>query len=104
MTPDINQILGRNPRSCSRGAPLGDTNFRDSEAPLYLQRVRLIDGDYGKDGTYWGASPTGHVWCACNGEDYEFAPAMGTRIYVRAKTREEAKAEVLRLYPDAKVK
>lgn len=99
--PDINKILAKHPRSCARGAPLGDINFRDSDAPLYLQQLRLVDGDYGADGTYWGGGGD-PIYCAFNGEDDTYAAAMGTRIYVRARNREGAKRAVLEMYPDVK--
>ena len=100
MTPNINQILARDPRYTQRGAPLGDTNFHMADSPLYLQRVRFIDHDYAPDGTYWGGTDT-PLWCAFNGDDDEYAAGHGTRIYVRAKTRDEAKAAVQRDYPTA---
>lgn len=92
-TPDINRILAANPRSCARGAPLGDRNLTDAHSPLYLQRVRFTDGCYAPDNTYWGMPAD--LWCAFNGEDDDFAPAMGTRIYVRAKNRREAALHIL---------
>lgn len=98
-TPNINQILRANPRSCKYGAPMGAINRNDSDSPLYLQRVHFVDGDYGADGTYWGGGRgTEPLWCAFNGEDDKFAPAMGTRIYVRAKNRREAALRVLADY------
>ena len=101
-TVDINQLLRLDRRSCARGAPMGDRNTVESTSPLYLQRVRFIDGDYAPDGTYWGASRTaGPIWCAFNGHDYpDYAAAKGTRIYVRAHTRKEAVEKVLKDYPD----
>jgi hypothetical protein len=104
-TPNINQILRKNPRSCRYGAPLGDRNFHDSEGPLLLQRVQMVDGDYAPDGTYWGGGfLTKPLWCAFNPEDERFAPAQGSRIYVRAFTREQAISEVREIYPDATFK
>lgn len=99
MTPDINQILRKDPRYTKYGAPLGDTNFHLTQGPLYLQKVRFEDCDYAADGTYWGGSDT-PLWCAFNGDDEEYAAGHGARIYVRAKTREEAKAAVLADFPD----
>lgn len=98
--PDINQILRKDQRYTNRGAPLGDHNFHMSDSPLFLQRVRFIDHDYAPDGTYWGNNGT-PLWCAFNGDDDEYAAGHGSRIYVRAKTREEAKAAVQRAYPEA---
>jgi hypothetical protein len=107
----INKIL-RQPkyrRNCARGAPLGAVNFVsegvDEDRPLRCQRVYLVDGDYGPDGTYWGASEkAGHIYCAFNdGQDGDpYAPAMGVRLYTRAWTYGQAKAEFTRKYPTIK--
>ena len=43
-TPNINKILAANPRYTRNGAPLGDTNFHLATSPLYLQRVRFVEG------------------------------------------------------------
>ena len=97
-TPNINKILAANPRYTRNGAPLGDTNFHLATSPLYLQRVRFVDGDYAPDGTYWGDNGT-PLWCAFNGDDGDDAAGYGSRIYVRAKTRDEAKTSILAEYP-----
>lgn len=99
-TPNINQILRKDPRYTQRGAPLGDTNFHLAESPLYLQKVCFEDHDYAPDGTYWGNNGT-PLWCAFNGDDEKYAAGHGSRIYVRAKTRDEAKDAVQRDYPEA---
>lgn len=102
---NINKILRANPRSCARGAPMGDSdNTAGPLKNLRCQRVYLVDGDYGPDGTYWGASSkAGHIYGAFNdGQDGDqYAPAMGVRIYVRAHTYEQAKREVAKRYPGA---
>jgi hypothetical protein len=87
-TPDINKILKANPRSCTYGAPLGYHHHNDSDSELYCQRVRIDAGGYAPDNTYWGHGET--LWCAFNGEDDKFAPAMGTRAFVRAGSMAEA--------------
>jgi hypothetical protein len=49
---DINAILRDDPRSCERGAPMGASDWREEksyDAALHLQKLRLIDGDYGAD-------------------------------------------------------
>lgn len=95
-TPDINAILRADPRSGKYGAPMGCSNWDDSTGPLYLQRVRFVDGDYGADGTYWGGGRGSEpLWCAFNGDDAEHKAGHGTRIYVRAKSRAEAMALIL---------
>lgn len=98
-TPNINKILRASPVSCARGAPLGAGSFHECGQRLYLQRVRLVDGCYAPDGTYWGAGVP--LWCAFNTADGEFATAMGTRIYTRAITRQQAKQRILDEYRSA---
>jgi len=83
-TPNINKILAKESVSSGYGAPMGARNIVEkSSLPLLLQRVDLVDGDYSKDGTYWGSGGE-PLWCAFNQEDDNHAPAMGTRVYVRA--------------------
>jgi len=91
-TPDINKILRADRRSCARGAPMGASDIYDGSIRLYLQRVRFVDGDYGPDGTYWGYSDGEHLYCAFNGDSPGSKAGYGTRIYVRAESRSEAKS------------
>lgn len=105
-TININKILRNDRRSMTNGAPMGDSDdFPEDRRniPLHCQRVYFIDGDYGPDGTYWGASDrAGYIYCAFNGGVRDdFAPAMGVRVYVRACTHAQAKAAVRAQYPDA---
>ena len=55
--------------------------------PLYLQRLRMIDGDYDTGGAYWGGTPGQPMWCA-------FSADLSVMIFTRAATREEAKRAV----------
>jgi hypothetical protein len=102
---NINKILRTKIRNLSRGAPMGDTDCVEGPLTnLRCQRVYLVDGDYGPDGTYWGASTKhGHIYCAFNdgGDGDDWAPACGVRIYVRAFTYEQAKRVVAERYPGA---
>jgi hypothetical protein len=97
MTPDINQILRKDPVWCGRGAPMGRSDWHDSKSPLYLQKVRMVDGDYAPDGTYWGSGTP--LWCAFNGTDDRFVAGAGTRIYLRAIDRKDAKVQIQARYP-----
>jgi len=105
MKLDINKILRATPRNSRRGAPMGDTDHIAYPAcvpPLRCQRIQLVDGDYGPDGTYWGASAkAGHVYCAFNdGQDDDIhAPAMGVRLYTRAHTAKQARENFRKDYP-----
>lgn len=100
--PNINKILRQNRRNTTRGCPMGDTNFHDDAGALCLQRVDVSPDGYAPDATYWGRPFDGTVlWCAFNRETAGFAPAMGTRIYVRATDRAHAAKCVHALYPNA---
>lgn len=94
-TPNINAILRHDRRDCHRGAPLGDVNKFDPADPLlYVQYVHFPWNDcYGPDGTYWGFPA--NLWCGFN---------QTARVYVRAKDREEAIAEIRKRHPEAKFK
>ena len=97
-TPDINKILKANPRPCKYGAPLGYSHHNQSDGPMLCQRVRLDSGGYAPDNTYWGSGEA--LWCAFNPEDDKFAPAMGTRAFVRARSRAEALSKFDEHYGD----
>jgi hypothetical protein len=91
-TPDINKLLKSAPVNCKYGAPMGQSNrFDNPDEPLYVQRVRMIDGDYAPDSTYWGG-----------GEPLYCAFSNSNRIYIRASNRPEALEKVLEERPDAK--
>lgn len=100
---DINRILRDEPRSSPRGAPMGHRSRHDTTGgPLYLQRIRFVDGDYGADGTYWGGGPGNrNLWCAFNGHGVGILVAGPSRIYVRAPSRALAKEAVLEDFPAA---
>ena len=96
---NINAKLKAAPVNCSRGAPMGRsdwgvTRHRWCPMMMYLQRVRLIDGGYDLGGAYWGSGgdPLFGAWA----EDDE------ARVFVRAKDRTAAKLEVKRHLPNAR--
>lgn len=96
MTPDINKILKAAPVHSSRGAPMGAPSYLDTpEVPLYLQRVRMVDGDYTPAGVYFGGHPAKPLWCA-------FSVEGDNRVYVRGKTRQDAAKAVWEDFPEAK--
>jgi hypothetical protein len=59
---------------------------------LRLQRVPFIDGCYDRWGAYWG-SPA-NFWCAWGESESE-----QVQLFVRANTREQAKAKLAERYP-----
>ena len=96
----INQWLKNNPVSCKYGAPLGDSGEQgDPDYPykFYLQRIRMVDGDYDPAGTYWGGGGEPLWGYMGEGEDEEVL----VRGFVRAMSRVSAKARVTDEYPNA---
>lgn len=89
--PNINIILDHDRvRVSPRGSPMGANQLIDDlTKPLLVQRIEMVDGSYGADGIYWGAGRV-PLWCAFNPDTDEHKAAMGTRIYVRANSFEEA--------------
>lgn len=57
---------------------------------LHLERMKMTDRDYDTGGAYWGcgSEATGFMWIAWQ-EDPE------VRVFIRARTRKEAKKEVI---------
>ena len=63
----------------------------DLEAPwkLHLVRLRWVDGDYDEGGAYWGGGQGDSIFWA-----YGDVGDTAAEIFVRARTRAEAKAKV----------
>ena len=92
--------------STKYGAPMGRIGQRGDHLAPYkfrLFRVRLDSGGYDDGGAYWGhgeplycaiAPP---VWDSHIKEECE-----GATVYLRAKSRDEAKAAILEDYPDCR--
>ena len=60
---------------------------------LHLKRLKWVDGDYIENGAYFGGGMGDYVYCAFSEE---------VQYFVRAKTRNEAKAFVMEAIPNAK--
>jgi len=86
------------------GAPMGRndwTDCKDHPVKFHLARVRGYGGgDYDNGGAYWGNLYRDPLYQAFGYAQCEDEPAQ--RIFVRAETREEAKAEILKTFPLAK--
>ena len=96
---DINAKLKADPVNYSRGAPMGRRDWGLSEhrwcpMMMYLQRVRLVDGDYDLGGAYWGGGGD-PLFCAWSEDDE-------ARVFVRAKDRNAAKLKVREQFPNAR--
>ena len=75
--------------NCQYGAPLGRHSYLPDDPAAtrwHLYRLPFIDGCYDRGGAYWGAPA--NIWRAVT-------PTGDGEIFVRARTREEAKAAVL---------
>jgi len=83
------------------GAPMGRgswTQHRDKPIKFHIARVRGYDGgDYDKGGAYWGNLYGHPLYQAFGYAQCEDEPAQ--RIFVRAETRDKAKAEILKTFP-----
>ena len=82
-----------------RGALMGrcnklpDTRL-DEPVKLHMERLRFVDGDYDQGGAYWGSGPNGSaVYCAYT---------ENCHIFVRSKSRSEAKEKVREELPAAR--
>lgn len=86
--------------SSNRGAPMGrgDTDTEPYfPVKFRLERMQMVDGDYDNGGAYWGGYPSDPMWVAWGMAEYE-----EQECFVRAKTREEAKALVRQQFPNAR--
>lgn len=125
----INQWLRDHPRSSKYGAPQGQRNtichvvldeIRDktvdrsinvdgrivlakkSSRPIYIERLVVEDGDYDLSGTYWGFGPDSKsVWCGYTLDESSGTHDSGIRVFVRASSFDEAKAELEEKLRDA---
>lgn len=83
----------------SRGAALGRATIQDEDenyaGKIFLMRVRLNQGGYDRNGTYFGTGAPLY-WCA--NEEYTID------FILRANSRESARELVLKKYPHAKVR
>ena len=96
MEPDykINVPIGFG-GDASRGAALGRARLTpDYKGKLFLRKVRISNDGYDSNGTYFGIGESLY-WCSAKDGTVDFM--------LRAKARDDARKEVLELYPEAKV-
>jgi hypothetical protein len=80
------------------GAPMGRMNrpIDNDEQRFYLQRLKVVDGDYDQGGAYWGFGRGSQPV-------YRYMPEnLEGEGFVRAKNRKDAKAKILERYPRAR--
>lgn len=84
------------PVNCRYGAPMGrhtGANYLDTDAgPLYLRRVPLDSGGYDRGGAYWG----------CGQPLWYVADQDGNARFLRAASRDAAKAAIAADWPGAR--
>lgn len=87
------------------GAPMGRRDDRGDPAMPYkvhLQVMPMVDGCYDRGGAYWGSgnSTIGWMYRAYSTFEDEFG-LDEIQMFIRAKDRDDAKAQVLDQYPNA---
>lgn len=71
----------------------------DASIKFSLYQMKMTDGDYDAQGAYWGCGNRDIGWMYHARGD---GPLWMNEMFVRAKTREEAKAAVRLLFENAK--
>lgn len=86
--------------SSIRGAQMGRADHitePDYPVKFHLRPLRWVDGDYDEAGAYWGGGEGNFIFHAW-GDGAQEEQEMFTRSYCR----EEAKREILSLFPNAR--
>lgn len=91
----------------SRGADMGRPNLLPldilSPVKLHLERLKWVDQDYDQGGAYFGGGLGDFIYCAWGTPLNEISgnPFPPVQIFVRAKTRVEAKQAVREILSNA---
>lgn len=86
--------------SSIRGAQMGRPDHISEPAfpvRFHLRPLRWVDWDYDQAGAYWGGGEGNfiyHAWGDASEEEQE--------VFIRAYNRDEAKREILSLFPNAR--
>lgn len=86
--------------SCRYGAPMGRPDItpdHNNPIKLHLRKLRWVDGDYDEGAAYWGYVRGEHIYRAVGYGKEEL-----NELFVRAKSREDARKQVLEVFPRAK--
>ena len=85
--------------NCQYGAPMGRRDIEEIDTEfagkVYLQYVPFVDGCYDRGGAYWGAPA--NLW-RVYAEDEDLILDK----FLRANSREAAKAAILEEYPNVR--
>lgn len=83
------------------GSQMGRRSWHghDAETPVkcYMRRLKWVDGDYDEQGAYWGGGQGDFIYWA-----NFYIGDTNEDIFVRAFTRDEAKAKVRESLPKAR--
>jgi len=83
-----------------RGADMGRPNRLPADVneavTLRMEALRMVDGCYDTGGAYWGCGSGTRIYCA-HGD----AADVAVLVFVRASSRDEAKAKVRESLPNA---
>lgn len=84
--------------SSKYGAQMGRRNspIDNDDQRFYLERLKVVDGDYDQGGAYWGFGRGSEFVYRYMPEDLE------GEGFVRAKNRKDAKLKILELHPRAR--
>lgn len=92
--------------SSKYGAPMGRSTRLpvDPSQPIKLrmERLRWVDHDYDQGGAYWGGGMGDHVYWATDTPDGSVFTEKEVDVFVRAKSRSEAKAKIREQLPAAR--
>ena len=86
--------------SSIRGAQFGRADHisePDFPVKFHLCPLRWVDWDYDEGGAYWGGGEGNfiyHAWGDAKEEEQE--------VFTRARNRQDAKVEIISLFPNAK--
>ncbi len=94
------------PNASSRyGASMGRSNYipldNASVKKLHLIKLQWIDGDYDNGGAYWGNSGGTNIYWAYENSKESDNDSIA-EIFIRAKSRKDAREQVIATFPNAK--
>lgn len=96
-------------RWIATGSQMGRRNIlpddRNAPAKLHLVRLKFVDGAYDRWGTYWGGPANLYIAFTAHFLSPNYSAEVlhnDTQIFIRAESRDEAKAKVREQLPNAR--
>ena len=100
LPPGVTGFFNESNQFQVTGSAMGRRSWRghDSDTPVKcrLKRLKWVDGDYDEQGAYWGYTPGTFIYWA----NFDIGDT-NEDIFVRAGSREDAKAQVRAQLPKA---